>query len=56
VININCVLDYYFQTSKSFSIYDQVVTKSEHLTELSQVQDVVTTLVTDSNEFQQMKA
>lgn len=32
-INANCVLDYYFSTSKSFSIYDQVITTTEHVTE-----------------------
>ncbi len=32
-INANCVLDYYFSTSKTFSIFDQVITRSEHVTE-----------------------
>lgn len=51
-INANCVLDYYFSTSKTFSIFDQVITRSEHVTETYSVQTIITSVDVDSVEFQ----
>lgn len=51
VINGHCVLDYFFSTSKSYSIYDQVITRSEHVSETYSVQTVVTSVDIDSVEF-----
>lgn len=54
IINGHCVLDS-FSTSKSFSIYDQVITRSEHVSETYSVQTVVTSVDIDSVEFKNMR-